>query len=235
MQVFPSRPGISIALVIILIQVGVTNTFVAISSIVTSIIIIVITTAVITFVCLIFVVTCIIMWCRTADSVHVGPAGVLALPPHITRPTLEAMLTEARDFVAEWQEMRPVFQHRLFGQCLRPPLQVEHFEVASALGAGGGAGGEGRGVPLGACKRGGEHGIGPTFQHRLVDAAPPPPPTPPSPPPPHPQNPPTHTPSHPPAGSACCTCLQNPLQVQPVIVGISLVIPWWQSADSYFL
>ena len=62
--------------------------------------------------------------CRTADSVYVGPAGVLALPPCITRPTLEAMLSEARDFVAEWLEMRPVFQHRLFGQCLRPPLQV---------------------------------------------------------------------------------------------------------------
>ena len=65
---------------------------------------------------------------------YVGPAGVLALPPYITRPILEAMLTEARDFVAEWQEMRPVFQHRLFGQCLRPPLQVQQAEVASALG-----------------------------------------------------------------------------------------------------
>ena len=73
------------------------------------------------------IIVVIITCCRTADSVHVGPAGVLALPPHITRPILEAMLTEARDFVAEWQEMRPVFQHRLFGQCLRPPLQVHQL------------------------------------------------------------------------------------------------------------
>lgn len=66
-----------------------------------------------------------VVLCRTAESVHVGPAGVLALPLHVTRPILQAMLAEARDFVAEWQEMRPVFQHRLFGQCLRPPLQVQ--------------------------------------------------------------------------------------------------------------
>ena len=56
---------------------------------------------------------------------HVGPAGVLALPAHVTRPVLEVMLSDAHEFVAEWLEMRPVFQHRLFGQCLRPPLQVE--------------------------------------------------------------------------------------------------------------
>ena len=74
---------------------------------------------------LLIVLLTFILLCRTADSVHVGPAGVLALPPHITRTMLQAMLAEARDFVAEWQEMRPVFQHRLFGQCLRPPLQVQ--------------------------------------------------------------------------------------------------------------
>ncbi len=56
---------------------------------------------------------------------HVGPAGVLALPAHVTRSVLEVMLSDAREFVAEWLEMRPVFQHRLFGQCLRPPLQVQ--------------------------------------------------------------------------------------------------------------
>ena len=56
---------------------------------------------------------------------HVGPAGVLALPAQVTRPVLEVMLSDAREFVAEWLEMRPVFQHRLFGQCLRPPLQVQ--------------------------------------------------------------------------------------------------------------
>ena len=61
---------------------------------------------------------------RTASSVHVGPAGVLALPPHVTRPVLETMLADACEFVADWLEMRPVFQHRLFGQCFRAPLQV---------------------------------------------------------------------------------------------------------------
>ena len=65
------------------------------------------------------------MHCRSATSVHVGPAGVLALPAHVTRPVLEVMLSDAREFVADWLEMRPVFQHRLFGQCLRPPLQVQ--------------------------------------------------------------------------------------------------------------
>ena len=37
------------------------------------------------------------------------------------------MLAEAQEFVAEWQEMRPVFQHRLFSQCLRAPLQVLYY------------------------------------------------------------------------------------------------------------
>lgn len=53
-----------------------------------------------------------------------GAAGVLALPDHVTRPLLEGMLSDAKEFVAEWLEMRPVFQHRLFGQCMRAPLQV---------------------------------------------------------------------------------------------------------------
>ena len=65
------------------------------------------------------------MHCRSATSVHVGPAGVLALPAHVTRRVLEVMLSDAREFVADWLEMRPVLQHRLFGQCLRPPLQVQ--------------------------------------------------------------------------------------------------------------
>lgn len=70
-------------------------------------------------------VTKVSSWhCRTADSVHVGPAGVLALADHVTRPLLEGMLADAREFVAEWLEMRPVYQHRLFGQFLRAPLQV---------------------------------------------------------------------------------------------------------------
>lgn len=60
---------------------------------------------------------------------HVGPVGVLALPPNVTRPMLEAMLADAREFVADWLEMRPVFQHRLFGQCLRAPLQVRPADI----------------------------------------------------------------------------------------------------------
>lgn len=55
---------------------------------------------------------------------HVGPAGPLALDAAVTPDMLQAMLAEARDFVADWLELRPVFQHRLHGQCLRPPLQV---------------------------------------------------------------------------------------------------------------
>lgn len=57
-----------------------------------------------------------------------GPAGVLALADHVTRPLLEGMLTDAKEFVAEWLEMRPVFQHRLFGQCMRAPLQVHLYK-----------------------------------------------------------------------------------------------------------
>ena len=66
----------------------------------------------------------LLLSCRTADVVHVSPAGVLAMASHITRPVLQIMLADAREFVADWLEMRPVFQHRLFGHCLRPPLQV---------------------------------------------------------------------------------------------------------------
>ena len=154
MHMLSSRPGISIALFIILTQAYMANmddmNNIAISSSVISIVIIIVITTTIVLLVLVFV-SCMIVRCRTADSVHVGPAGVLALPPHITRPTLEAMLTEARDFVAEWQEMRPVFQHRLFGQCLRPPLQVKHFAVASAPGAGREGGGVVGGVTIGAC------------------------------------------------------------------------------------
>ncbi len=73
------------------------------------------------------------MHCRSATSVHVGPAGVLALPAHVTRPVLEVMLSDAREFVAEWLEMRPVFQHRLLGQCLRPPLQVQIDKMCKVL------------------------------------------------------------------------------------------------------
>lgn len=55
---------------------------------------------------------------------HVGPAGVLALSQHVDSNLLESMLADAREFAAEWLEMRPVFQNRLFGQCLRAPLQA---------------------------------------------------------------------------------------------------------------
>ena len=71
--------------------------------------------------------------CRTTDSVHVGPAGVLALADHVTRLLLEGMLADAREFVAEWLEMRPVYQHRLFGQCLRAPLQVYTLSLLTCL------------------------------------------------------------------------------------------------------
>ena len=53
-----------------------------------------------------------------------GPAGVLALPASLTRPQVEGLIAEARDFAAEWKELNAHVRKRLYGFCLRAPLAV---------------------------------------------------------------------------------------------------------------
>ncbi|KAK9812930.1 hypothetical protein WJX72_005929 [[Myrmecia] bisecta] len=79
---------------------------------------------------------------RPQVAVHVGPAGVLALQPHISRADVEAWVADAREFAAEWVEMRSVFQSKLFGQVLRHPLQ-DAVEEANAKAQKAGAYGSG--------------------------------------------------------------------------------------------
>lgn len=63
--------------------------------------------------------------CRKAGgAAHVGPAGVLAVIPGTTSKQLKAIVAAARAFAAEWIELRSIFQSKLFGHVLRPPLQV---------------------------------------------------------------------------------------------------------------
>ena len=63
---------------------------------------------------------------RKEDKVHFGQAGLLALPGWVTAPVLAQWLQEARDFAAEWVELRALHQNKLCGRCLRAPLQVSH-------------------------------------------------------------------------------------------------------------
>lgn len=53
-----------------------------------------------------------------------GPAGVLAVAPCTTSRQVRAIVVAAREFAAEWTELRSIFQSKLFGHVLRPPLQV---------------------------------------------------------------------------------------------------------------
>lgn len=53
----------------------------------------------------------------------VGGIGVLALDCQLGSARLVAMLAEAREFAAEWQELRGLHQSRLQGKILRLPLQ----------------------------------------------------------------------------------------------------------------
>lgn len=55
--------------------------------------------------------------------VVVSGIGVLALDSHISAAQLAAMLAEAREFSAEWRELRGLHQSRLHGKILRLPLQ----------------------------------------------------------------------------------------------------------------
>jgi hypothetical protein len=65
--------------------------------------------------------------CRDQEKVHFGQAGLLALPSWVSAPVLAQWLQEARDFAAEWAELRPLHQNKLAGKCLRAPLQVMAF------------------------------------------------------------------------------------------------------------
>ena len=71
--------------------------------------------------------------CRKPDTVHVGPVGVLALPPDVDTRELAAMVADAQEFATEWAELRAVLQNRLHGRCLRSPLQVSSFCLTSGV------------------------------------------------------------------------------------------------------
>ena len=53
----------------------------------------------------------------------IAGVGVLALDRQLSAAKLAAMLAEARDFAAEWRELRGLHQSRLHGRVLRVPLQ----------------------------------------------------------------------------------------------------------------
>ena len=53
-----------------------------------------------------------------------GPAGVLAVAPGTTSRHVRAIVAAAKEFAAEWAELRSIFQSKLFAHVLRPPLQV---------------------------------------------------------------------------------------------------------------
>ncbi|PRW44334.1 DNA annealing helicase and endonuclease ZRANB3 [Chlorella sorokiniana] len=67
----------------------------------------------------------------------VGTVGVLALDGHVTPARLAAMLAEAREFAAEWRELRGLHQARLQGRVLRVPLDKAAEEVDRAAAAAG--------------------------------------------------------------------------------------------------
>ena len=66
---------------------------------------------------------------------HFGQVGLLALPGWVTAPVLEQWMQEARDFAAEWAELRPLHQNKLCGRCLRAPLQVSSYLQAMPFAA----------------------------------------------------------------------------------------------------
>ncbi len=65
--------------------------------------------------------------CRDQEKVHFGQAGLVALPGWVSAPVLAQWVQEARDFAAEWAELRPLHQNKLAGQCVRASLQVKAF------------------------------------------------------------------------------------------------------------
>lgn len=67
-------------------------------------------------------------------------AGVFAIAPGTSLATLRAALAAARQFVAEWVELRAVHQHKLSGLLLQPPLQDAVAALASTEDAEGALG-----------------------------------------------------------------------------------------------
>ncbi|KAK9843831.1 hypothetical protein WJX81_008228 [Elliptochloris bilobata] len=74
---------------------------------------------------------------REDGCTHVGAAGVLALDAGVTRAQAAGWIAEAREFAAEWAELRAVFQSRLFGVCVRSPLQEVLAELEAAAANAG--------------------------------------------------------------------------------------------------
>ena len=66
----------------------------------------------------------------------VGGVGVLALDGHVTAARLATMLAEAREFAAEWRELRGLHQARLQGRVLRAPLDKVGGRAWPGAGAG---------------------------------------------------------------------------------------------------
>ena len=64
--------------------------------------------------------------------------GLLALDRQLSAAKLAAMLAEARDFAAEWRELRGLHQSRLHGRVLRVPLQEVRSLAAGRLSGAGG-------------------------------------------------------------------------------------------------
>lgn len=72
--------------------------------------------------------------CREKVISHVGPAGVLAIPPEFSRGDVEAMIEEARGFAAEYSELSAYHRNALCGYCLQAPLKVYCFYKESCAG-----------------------------------------------------------------------------------------------------
>lgn len=64
----------------------------------------------------------------------IGGIGVLALDRHIGAARLAARLAEAREFAAEWRELRGLHQSRLQGRVLRVPLTEVGAPGTSTVG-----------------------------------------------------------------------------------------------------
>lgn len=61
---------------------------------------------------------------REGGKAVVGQAGLLALGPGVDAEELMRWIGEAREFAAEWGELRALHQNQLAGTPLRCPLQV---------------------------------------------------------------------------------------------------------------
>ncbi|PSC75396.1 DNA annealing helicase and endonuclease ZRANB3 [Micractinium conductrix] len=74
---------------------------------------------------------------QTARPVVIGGIGVLAVDRQRSAGQLAVMLAEAKEFAAEWRELRGLHQSRLQGRVLRAPLNEAVEEADAAAAAGG--------------------------------------------------------------------------------------------------